>query len=109
MTIINITPLSVNKAWQGKRFKTKKYKTYEDTVLKLLPKLNIPLAPYYIEIELGFSSKLSDIDNPIKLILDILQKKYLINDRDIYKLKINKSIVSKGKEFFKFKIESLLK
>ena len=34
---INIKPLSVNKAWQGKRFKTKKYKAFETELLLKLP------------------------------------------------------------------------
>jgi hypothetical protein len=40
---IKIKPLSVNKAWQGKRFKTNEYKQYEKEVSLLLPShLKIP-------------------------------------------------------------------
>lgn len=98
--------MSVNKAWQGKRFKTKEYKNYETKLLLLLPKIKIPEPPYKIVYEFGFSSKLSDIDNPQKLIGDILQKKYGFNDRDIYELHSYKKIVPKGQEYFTFELTS---
>ena len=47
-------------------------------------------------------SKLSDIDNPLKPFLDILQKKYGINDRDINELLVKKTVVKKGDEFIFF-------
>lgn len=104
--VIEIPPISVNQAWQGKRFKTPKYKRYEASVLLMLSKVVLPEKPYHIEIVYGFSSPLSDIDNPTKLVLDILQKKYGFNDRDIVSLHLKKEIVKKGKEYFKFKIEN---
>lgn len=95
---LNIKPLSVNEAWQGKRFKTPKYKKYINDVLFLLPlKFDIK-PPYFISINLFFSNVSSDIDNPIKPLLDILQVKYNINDKDIYKLNIEKFVVKKGSE-----------
>lgn len=106
MIKINIVPLSVNKVWQGKRFKTPAYKKYESTVLLMLPKINISKPPYKVSIQLGFSSPLSDIDNPIKPILDILQKKYNINDKDIFELNVKKEIVKKGLEYFEFEINN---
>ena len=83
MQKINIKPLSVNEAWKGKRFKTIKYSRYEKELYLLLKALKLPSAPYKVVLKFGFSSKLSDIDNPIKMTLDILQKKYKFNDRDI--------------------------
>jgi len=106
MRKINIKPLSVNECWQGKRFKTKEYKQYEKDVLLMLPKIGICDAPYKITIEFAFSSTLADIDNPLKPFLDILQKKYNINDRDVYELNVIKTITNKGSEFIKFNIES---
>jgi Holliday junction resolvase RusA-like endonuclease len=49
-------------------------------------------------------SKLSDVDNPLKPFLDILQKKYKINDRDIEQLQVRKVVVKKGGEFIRFGI-----
>lgn len=107
MIKIEIPPLSVNKAWKGQRFKTKEYSMYEGIVLIMLPKLDIPEPPFKINIQLGFSNSLSDIDNPVKLILDILQKKYKFNDRDIFELNIKKETVKKTKEYFAFEILKL--
>ena len=106
-TII-IKPLSVNEAWQGRRFKTDEYKAYEKAVMKEMSniKLNVN-PPFAVMIEYGFSNSASDIDNPTKLVLDILQKKYKFNDKDIYKLLLIKTIIAKGKEYFRFRIQTI--
>ena len=104
---INIKPLSVNKCWRGRRFKTDKYKVYENELLYTLPKSEIKKCKLYVYIKFGFSSKASDIDNPVKPILDILQKKYGFNDNMIYKLKVEKFNVKKGDEYIEFDIKSL--
>ena len=101
---INIKPLSVNQCWQGRRFKTKIYKGYEKELLLKLTKISVPNKQIGLNIVFGFSNKGSDIDNPLKPFLDILQKKYNINDRDIYELNVKKEIVKKGSEFISFKI-----
>ena len=84
---------------------TSTYKKYEIEVLKQLPKIILPKPPYCIFIEYGFSNKASDIDNPTKLILDILQKKYSFNDAKIYEAHLYKDIVPKGEEFFNIQIK----
>ena len=72
MIRIDIKPSSVNEAWQGKRFKTPKYKAYEKQTLLLLPsKIQLPPPPYRIDFEFGLSSSLADWDNPIKPTQDI--------------------------------------
>jgi Holliday junction resolvase RusA-like endonuclease len=106
---INIVPLSVNQAWQGKRFKTKEYLKFERDMLLLLPKFKIPEAPISLSIHYGFSSPLSDIDNPTKLIIDIMQKKYKFNDKDIFELILTKEIVNKGKEFIEINAKTYQK
>ena len=95
---LQIKPLSVNDAWQGKRFKTPKYKRYERDILLMFPNAEITKFDK-LKITYGFSNKASDIDNPTKMILDILQKKYGVNDRDIEYLVLHKTIVKKGEEF----------
>ena len=106
---LDIKPMSVNEAWQGKRFKTKKYKQYEQECLLLLPrKVEIPEGKLKVSLFFGFSSKLADADNPVKCFIDILQKKYNFNDNKIYEYSISKVDVKKGEEFIEFKIESLL-
>lgn len=103
----NIKPLSVNEAWQGKRFKTQVYKNYETELLFALPNKKIPKPPYKITFEFGFSNKAADWDNPIKPLQDILQKKYNFNDKEVFKAELTKKIVKKGDEYFYVKIESL--
>lgn len=104
MQTIKIKPLSVNEAWQGRRFKTEKYKQYEKDLSLLLKPIKI-LNPKRIMIEVEFGvSALSDIDNPIKPMLDILQKKYKFNDRDVFYLIVKKRIVKKGYEFIELDI-----
>jgi hypothetical protein len=102
-----IKPLSVNDCWQGKRFKTSKYKSYEQELLLTLPKINLPKPPFEIYFEFGFSNVMSDWDNPVKPLQDILQKKYGFNDKDIYRAVVNKVMVKKGEEYFKVKIMTL--
>jgi len=101
---IDLKPLSVNAAWQGRRFKTNEYKQFERALLLLLPKMKIPEAPYEVFYEFGFSSPLSDLANPEKLVTDIICKKYSINDKDIFLMHLKKHIVPKGKEFIQFEI-----
>jgi len=107
MNLISIKPLSVNQVWQGKRFKTQKYKSYEKEVLLLLPMIKVPEPPYKVYYEFGMSSSLSDWDNPIKPFQDILQKRYGIDDRDIYEANVKKVKTIKGQEYIKFDIIGL--
>lgn len=106
MVKINMKPLSVNQAWQGKRFKSPKYKRYEQDLMLLLPPMALPIPPYHLSYEFGFSNICSDIDNPIKPMTDILQKKYGFNDRDISQLSIKKTKVKKGEEFIYFNLSN---
>ena len=106
---LNEKPLSINEAWQGKRFKTPAYKTYEETILLTMPKAKIDVEQMLrIEFFFGFSNKASDLDNPVKLLLDIAQKKYGFNDKNVYELNVRKCIVKKGEEFIQMGIYPLL-
>lgn len=106
MIKVDVKPMSVNEAWQGKRFKTPKYNMYSKVVTLMLPALKLPSPPYQISFEFGFSNVCSDWDNPVKPLQDIMQKKYKFNDKDVMRAIVEKKIVPKGKEYFKFKIES---
>lgn len=105
--ILKIKPMTVNEAWQGRRYKTEKYKKWRQNVTYLLPTLNVPNVKLKVMLEFGFSNKSSDIDNPIKCILDAIQFKYGFNDKMIYRLEVDKQIVKKGDEYIKFNIEEL--
>jgi Holliday junction resolvase RusA-like endonuclease len=89
------TPLSVNKAWQGKRFKTDEYIWYEREIDKLV-KLNPPTEKIDGLLEIHFTfhlkyHKTTDYDNLLKPLQDILQKCGVIeDDRFIYQAVIAK-------------------
>lgn len=90
--ILHIKALSVNQAWQGRRFKTKKYKDYEKECLLLLPEKKMIMG--YVEISFLFYLKYfatQDTDNLLKPIIDILVKKgYIQDDRYIVRLRAEK-------------------
>lgn len=105
---VGIKPLSVNQCWQGRRFKTPRYKSFEKQVLMMLPNdLIIPSGKLKIILKWGFSSKASDWDNPIKPFQDILQKKYDFNDSRVFEAIVKKEVVKKGNEFIEFEITGI--
>ena len=105
MAKIQIKPLSVNGAWRGRRFKTSDYQAYEVNLGLLLPNNFIfPVGKFHLLLEFGVSSKMSDIDNPVKPFVDVLQKKYGFNDKMIYAMTIKKVDVEKGKEYICFDV-----
>ena len=104
---LNIKPLSVNKAWKGRRFKTNDYKRFEHDLLLILPAIDVSKSKLKLSLELGFSNKLSDLSNPLKLVEDILAKKYGFNDRMIYQISMEKEIVKKGQEYIKFNLSEI--
>lgn len=106
---VDMKPLSVNEAWKGRRFKSEKYKEYETACLYYLRALNLknlPTGNLKIIFHFGFSNKSSDIDNPLKSFIDILQKRYKFNDNRIYALEVTKEDVAIGSEFIEFEILS---
>ncbi len=107
MITINLKPLSINAAFQGRRYKTNKYKSYECAVLAMLPgDIDIPeTGKLEIFLEFGVSSKGFDWDNAIKPFVDLLQRKYQFNDNRIYQALVKKTIVKKGDEFILFSIK----
>jgi len=107
MITLPIKPISVNACWQGMRYATPLYKRFQHEMNLILPPIKIGKAPYKLTIEFGFSSKLSDIDNGLKPLLDCLVKKYGFDDRDIYILHVNKVLVKKTKEYVKFELVSI--
>lgn len=94
---IKIKPLSINKAFQGRRFKTTECKKYEEEFLILLPekekiegKLGIVLT-FFLHHPL-----MSDIDNYLKLILDLLKKRgYIRDDRYFFSEQLSKKKIQK--------------
>lgn len=90
---IDLKPLSVNKAWQGHRYKSEDYKKYEVDVCRLLS--GVQKAPEgKLQVTYRFylkNHKLADNDNPVKPLQDILKLKGIIaDDRFIYRTIIEK-------------------
>lgn len=106
MNRIDIKPLTVNQVWRGRRFKTPAYTDYENNLFLLLPKIEVPKGKLELTLIFGFSNKASDIDNPVKPILDVLQKAYGFNDKMIYRLHVEKKDVEKGKEYIIFDFQT---
>lgn len=105
-----IKPLSVNECWQGRRFKTPKYQSYEQELfykLARLPIIKLPEGKLWLQIKVGLSNKTADLDNIAKPFIDILQKFYGFNDKMIYELELKKEDVKKGNEFIHFAIKSV--
>jgi Holliday junction resolvase RusA-like endonuclease len=106
---INDKPLSINEAFQGRRFKTPAYKEYEKGMLLNMPRAKIEKDQMLrVEFFFGFSNKASDLDNPVKLLMDIAQKKYGFDDKMVFELNVRKCIVKKGEEFIHMGIYKML-
>lgn len=101
---IKVKPLSVNKLWQGRRFKTSAYKAYEQELFYLLKPIKVAELGERVALKItfGFSSRRSDLDNALKGFLDICTKKYGIDDSRIYRLEVKKDIVPRGEEYISF-------
>ena len=98
-----IKPLSVNEAYMGRKRKTAKYREYEAELPKLLPEIEVPLrGDLGLRVTWGFSSSASDLDNPLKPFLDILQTTYGFNDKRVHELIVHKVKTDKGDEFIEF-------
>lgn len=106
MHYIDIKPLSVNEAYTGKRYKTNEYRQYSNSLSWLLPKKVNIYPKMSISIIFGFKNASADIDNPTKLFLDILQNFYNFNDKNIYKITIEKQITNKP--FIMFEIHEFI-
>ena len=105
--VIPIKPLSVNKAWKGRRFASDELKAYKHQVPLMLPsRITIPKGKMIICFDFFFSTKASDYDNGIKSLQDIICDAYGLNDNNIYAGIIRKHVVKKGQERSEFKIHA---
>ena len=106
---LKIKPVSVNEAWQVRgfrKFKSKVYNNFQKEVFEQLGKKKWPfkLEDYLnVTVNVGFSNRLSDLDNALKPLFDTLSTHYKWNDNKIYKLRAEKFIVPKGEEYIDVK------
>ena len=108
---IPIKPLSVNKCFQGRRFKTQDYLKYEKDIALLVPKRSISKNHKVnndLAVNISFyinNYSRSDVDNFCKPLLDILTKlEYWKDDRQIKKLTLEKFKAERGEEFIRIEI-----
>jgi len=100
-----IKALSVNALWKGKRFKTIRYKQYEQEVIwNLVNKICPPIlksekVKLVFFLRVGLSSVQADLSNTIKALEDILQIKYEFNDNQTFLIIAEKEIVKKNEEY----------
>jgi len=96
---VPITPISINQAWQGRRFRTAYYKKYQRDFYLLLPKQEKIEGDVAVSLVFYLKHPLkSDLDNYVKPVLDILQQRgYISNDRYIWDLRIRKRQSNKEK------------
>ena len=91
---VDIKPLSVNDAWQGRRFKSKDYKQYEKDMQILLPR-DSKIWDEPIRVSYHFKLRnagRTDIDNLIKPLQDILVRSGIItNDNLIVEMNARKT------------------
>lgn len=104
MPKISIKPLTVNRAYQGRRFKTPEHNSYRKELMLRLPDIELPKPPYIVYYEFGFSNSQCDYDNAVKPFQDALQERYGFNDKDIAEAHIKKVVVRKGHEYIYFDI-----
>ena len=106
MITVPVKPMSQNKAFLGRKTKSKEYRVYEGNVMELLPPLDVPEGQLKLTLDVYYSNRAADIDNCLKPFIDILQKEYGFNDNKIYKLDVEKFIVKKGEEKLEFRLDA---
>jgi Holliday junction resolvase RusA-like endonuclease len=110
MIKLEIKPLSVNAAWQGRRFKTPEYKHFENDVSLLImaqkPGKFIDTA---VEVSYEFHIKnylKTDVDNLVKPLQDVLVKKGIISD-DRFIKKITAEKFKSSEDFINISIKEV--
>ncbi|MEK6878042.1 MAG: RusA family crossover junction endodeoxyribonuclease [Nanoarchaeota archaeon] len=109
MIVIPIKPISTNKLFQGRRFKTKDYDAFINAALYFAPKLQMTKGLVSLKIDFYVQNeKRSDLDNFLKGSLDLIVKAgYIEDDRFIYKIIARKFAADKTQERIELKIKPL--
>lgn len=95
-----VKPLSVNKAYTGRKRRSVWLKAYSREVLSELPEGSVPRnVNLQLDITFGVSNRSNDADNLLKPLIDCLQEKYDFNDNQIFHIRVWKKLVKKGNEY----------
>ena len=97
-------PLSANKMFYRAKQLTREYREYREFIYEdIEDRKKWPFKDgesLEFSVMVGFSSKLADVDNCIKPLLDTFQYMFDFNDRFVFKVTIEKEYVKKGQEYF---------
>jgi hypothetical protein len=102
MIEIDLKPLSINEAFQGRRFKTNKHKAFEKALLLLLlpHKKEKIIGPYFLEYRLSLQNYArTDISNLVKVMEDCLVKSGIVQDDSYCQLMIISKIPADTSSF----------
>jgi len=109
----SVKPLSINAAYTLKRKKSAKYRKFEEMMAlelfgyEIPNKKDVKAMKFKLDIHWGFATSLSDVDNPIKTLLDVLQRWFGFDDKQIMHIAATKTVVGKGKEFINFTLTEI--
>ena len=92
MIELPIKPISINQCFQGRRFRTKEFKQWQNDMLKVMPKRSKLAGGVKVAITLFLKSIYrSDCDNFLKPIIDCIVKRgWITDDRFIQYLEVAK-------------------
>lgn len=94
MINLPIKPLSVNRAYKGRKYPTDELKSYKKAIPLLLPShLQLPPGELVLLFRFHFKRKASDVDNCCKAAQDIITNHYGVDDREIF-MTINEKIIN---------------
>lgn len=90
--LLPIKPLTISRAFQGRRFKTKEYRDWEQSVLWLLKGQSGIQGRVKLSVKLYLKyAPTTDCDNCLKTLEDALTKSGVIeDDRKVWKLEVEK-------------------
>lgn len=102
---LRLKPLSVNKAYKGRKFRTPEHKLFKDKAHILLKNLNLePLKPkqeFFVIYKFHISAN-SDWDNCVKTVQDAICEALKTDDRYISGAYVRKIRVKRGDERIEF-------
>lgn len=108
---MNQKPLSANKMHYAKFKKdTKEYREYKADIFSLLGDREYALRDddkFKLSLVVGYSSKLSDLDNSFKPLLDSMQLAMGFDDRQVFEIEALKDHVKRGDEYIMIKLETI--
>ena len=108
---MDIKVLSANKMhYANRKVDTVEYKRYKLAVFNALKKHRFTVDKddkYKFSLIVGYSSKLSDLDNSFKPLLDAMQRVLEFDDRQVFEIEAMKDHVKKGDEFILVRMEKI--